>query len=158
MGKLQGKTAVITGGTSGIGLAVAKLFAAEGALVFITGRRQKELDDAVKEIGDNACGVQGDVASLPDLDRLYETIAARGRIDVVVANAGVGGFASLEAVTEEYFDRIFSTNVKGALSPTKWPGQRCSWPQTTQASSPEPSYSSTAAEHKSDTAIPQDTE
>jgi NAD(P)-dependent dehydrogenase (short-subunit alcohol dehydrogenase family) len=115
MGKLQGKTAVITGGTSGIGLAVAKIFAAEGAFVFITGRRQKVLDDAVKEIGDNACGVQGDVASLPDLDRLYETIAARGRIDVVVANAGVGGFASLDAVTEEYFDRIFSTNVKGAL-------------------------------------------
>ena len=115
MGKLQGKIAVITGGTSGIGLAVAKLFVAEGAFVFITGRRQKELDDAVKEIGDNVCGVQGDVASLPDLDRLYKTVGAKGPIDVVVANAGVGGFAPLEAVTEEYFDRIFSTNVKGAL-------------------------------------------
>jgi NAD(P)-dependent dehydrogenase (short-subunit alcohol dehydrogenase family) len=115
MGKLQGKTAVITGATAGIGLAVARLFATEGAFVFITGRRQKELDDAVKEIGDNACGVQGDVASLADLDRLYETVGARGRIDVVVANAGVAGFTALEAVTEEYFDRIFSTNVKGAL-------------------------------------------
>jgi NAD(P)-dependent dehydrogenase (short-subunit alcohol dehydrogenase family) len=115
MGRLQGKTAVITGGTTGIGLAMARLFAAEGAFVFITGRRQQELDDAVKEIGDSACGVRGDVASLSDLDRLYETVRARGRIDVVVANAGTAGFASLEAVTEEYFDRIFDTNVKGAL-------------------------------------------
>jgi NAD(P)-dependent dehydrogenase (short-subunit alcohol dehydrogenase family) len=115
MGKLQGKTAVITGGTSGIGLATAKLFAAEGAFVFITGRRQQELDDAVREIGDSACGVQGDVASLPDLDRLYETVGARGRVDVVMANVGIGGSASLEAVTEEYFDKIFATNVKGVL-------------------------------------------
>jgi NAD(P)-dependent dehydrogenase (short-subunit alcohol dehydrogenase family) len=115
MGKLQGKTAVITGGSSGIGLAVARLFAAEGAYVFITGRRQRELDDAVKEIGDSACGVQGDVASVADLDRLYETVGARGQIDIVVANAGVGGFASLEEVTEKYFDRIFSVNVKGTL-------------------------------------------
>jgi NAD(P)-dependent dehydrogenase (short-subunit alcohol dehydrogenase family) len=115
MGRLQGKTAVITGGTTGIGLAMARLFAAEGAFVFITGRRQQELDHAVKEIGDSACGVRGDVASLSDLDRLYETVRARGRIDVVVANAGTAGFASLEAVTEEYFDRIFNTNVKGAL-------------------------------------------
>src|SRR5258708_23641870 len=115
MGKLQGKTAVITGATAGIGLAVARLFATEGAFVFITGRRQKELGDAVKEIGDNACGVQGDVASLADLDRLYETVGARGRIDVVVANAGVAGFTPLEAVTEEDFDRIFSTNVNSAL-------------------------------------------
>ena len=74
MGKLEGKVAVITGGTAGIGLAAAKLFAAEGAYVFITGRRQKELDDAVKEIGDNVTGVQGDVANLADLDRLYETV------------------------------------------------------------------------------------
>jgi NAD(P)-dependent dehydrogenase (short-subunit alcohol dehydrogenase family) len=115
MGKLQGKVAVITGGTAGIGLAAARLFAAEGAYVFITGRRQQELDDAVKEIGDNVCGVQGDVANLADLDRLYETVGARGRIDIVLANAGVGEFAPLEAVTEEHFDKIFSINVKGLL-------------------------------------------
>jgi NAD(P)-dependent dehydrogenase (short-subunit alcohol dehydrogenase family) len=108
MGRLQGKVAVITGGTAGIGLAAARLFAAEGAYVFITGRRQQELDDAVKEIGDNVCGVQGDVANLADLDRLYETVGARGRVDIVLANAGVGEFAPLEAVTEEHFDKIFS--------------------------------------------------
>jgi NAD(P)-dependent dehydrogenase (short-subunit alcohol dehydrogenase family) len=115
MGKLEGKVAVITGGTAGIGLAVAKLFAAEGAYVFITGRRQKELDDAVKEIGDNVTGVQGDVADLADLDRLYETVAANGRIDILFANAGIGEFARLEDVTEEHFDKIFGINVKGAL-------------------------------------------
>ena len=115
MGKLLGKVAVITGGTAGIGLAVAKHFAAEGAYVFITGRRQKELDDAVREIGDNVCGVQGDVANLVDLDRLYKTVEARGRVDIVVANAGLGEFVPLEAVTEEHFDKIFNVNVKGAL-------------------------------------------
>jgi NAD(P)-dependent dehydrogenase (short-subunit alcohol dehydrogenase family) len=115
MGKLQGKVAVITGGTAGIGLAAAKLFVAEGAYVFITGRRQKELDDAVKEIGDNICGVQGDVANLADLDRLYETVSAKGRIDIVFANAGTGEFVPLEAVTEEHFDKIFNVNVKGTL-------------------------------------------
>src|SRR5690349_19658877 len=86
MGKLQGKVAVITGGSTGIGLAVAKRFVAEGAYVFITGRRQKELDDAVKEIGQNVTGVQGDVANLADLDHLYETVKVKGRIDIVVAN------------------------------------------------------------------------
>jgi len=115
MGKLEGKVAVITGGTAGIGLAAAKLFAAEGAYVFITGRRQKELDDAVKEIGDNVAGVQGDVANLADLDRLYETVAANGRIDILFANAGLGEFARLEDVTEEHFDKTFGINVKGAL-------------------------------------------
>jgi NAD(P)-dependent dehydrogenase (short-subunit alcohol dehydrogenase family) len=115
MGKLEGKVAVITGGTAGIGLAAAKLFAAEGAYVFITGRRQKELDDAVKEIGDNVAGVQGDVANLADLDHLYETVAANGRIDILFANAGLGEFARLEDVTEEHFDKIFRINVKGAL-------------------------------------------
>jgi NAD(P)-dependent dehydrogenase (short-subunit alcohol dehydrogenase family) len=115
MGKLQGKVAVITGGTTGIGLATAKLFVAEGAYVFITGRRQKQLDDAVKEIGKNVSGIQGDVADLADLERLYETVEARGRIDIVFANAGVGEFATLEAVTEEHFDKIFDTNVKGVL-------------------------------------------
>ncbi|MDX6329490.1 MAG: hypothetical protein QOI83_1873 [Streptomycetaceae bacterium] len=115
MGKLQGKVAVITGGTTGIGLATAKLFVREGAYVFITGRRQKELDEAVKAIGGNVCGVQGDVAELADLDRLYETVKAKGRIDIVFANAGLGEFASLEGVTEEHFDKIFNINVKGAL-------------------------------------------
>jgi NAD(P)-dependent dehydrogenase (short-subunit alcohol dehydrogenase family) len=90
LGKLQGKVAVITGGTTGIGLAAAKLFVREGAYVFITGRRQKELDDAVKAIGSNVTGVQGDVGKLADLDRLYETVKARGRIDSVFANAGHG--------------------------------------------------------------------
>jgi NAD(P)-dependent dehydrogenase (short-subunit alcohol dehydrogenase family) len=91
--KLEGKTAVITGGTEGTGLAAAKLFAKEGAYVFITGRRQKQRDEAVKAIGSNVSGVQGDVAKLTDLDRLYETVArVKGRIDIVFANAGVGEF------------------------------------------------------------------
>jgi NAD(P)-dependent dehydrogenase (short-subunit alcohol dehydrogenase family) len=115
MGKLQGKVAVITGGTAGIGLAVAKLFVAEGAYVFITGRREKELYDAAKEIGDNVTGVQGDVADLADLDRLYRTVEANGRIDIVFANAGLGEFVPLEHITEEHFDKIFDINVKGTL-------------------------------------------
>ncbi|MEU4931961.1 SDR family oxidoreductase [Streptomyces yokosukanensis] len=115
MGKLQGKAAVITGGTEGIGLATAKLFAEEGAHVFITGRRQKQLDDAVKEIGGAVSGVQGDVAELADLDRLYETVKAKGRIDILFANAGLGEFASLEEATEAHFDKIFNVNVKGAF-------------------------------------------
>src|SRR5277367_1704700 len=91
MGKLQGKAAVITGGTEGIGFATAQLFVNEGAYVFITGRRQKELDEAVKVIGRNVTGVQGDVARLADLDRLYEVVAkVKGRIDIILANAGVG--------------------------------------------------------------------
>ncbi len=115
MGKLQGKVAVITGGTSGIGLAAAKLFVAEGAYVFITGRRPKELNEAVKAIGTNVTGVPGDVSKLDDLDRLYETVKAKGRIDIVFANAGIGGFVPLGAVTEEFYDNIFNTNVKGTL-------------------------------------------
>src|ERR1700694_3055947 len=115
MGKLQGKVAVITGGTTGIGLATAQLFVKEGANVFITGRRQKELDEAVKAIGRNVTGVQGDVAKPADLDRLYETIKAKGRIDVVFANAGVAEFAPLGSITEEHFDKLFNINVRGTL-------------------------------------------
>jgi NAD(P)-dependent dehydrogenase (short-subunit alcohol dehydrogenase family) len=113
--KLQGKMAVITGGTSGIGLATAKLFVKEGAYVFITGRRQKELDAAVQAIGRNVTGVQGDVARLADLDRLYEAVKTKGRIDVVFANAGVAEFAPIGKITEEHFDKLFDTNVKGTL-------------------------------------------
>jgi NAD(P)-dependent dehydrogenase (short-subunit alcohol dehydrogenase family) len=113
--KLQGKVTVITGGTTGIGLATAKLFVIEGAYVFITGRRQKELDEAVKAIGNNVTGVQGDIAKLTDLDRLFEAVATKGRIDVVFASAGVAEFAPLGKITEEHFDKLFDTNVKGTL-------------------------------------------
>jgi NAD(P)-dependent dehydrogenase (short-subunit alcohol dehydrogenase family) len=115
-GKLDGKVAVITGGNSGIGLATAKRFAAEGAKVVVTGRRQPELDAAVTEIGHGAVGVRGDVANLVDLDRLYATVKEKyGRVDVVFANAGGGEFAPLGQITEEHFDRAFDTNVKGLL-------------------------------------------
>jgi NAD(P)-dependent dehydrogenase (short-subunit alcohol dehydrogenase family) len=113
--KLQGKIAVITGGTSGIGLASAKLFVKEGAYVFVMGRRKKELDAAVKAIGSNVTGVQGDVASLADLDRLYEVVKTKGRVDVVFANAGAAEFAPLGKITEEHFDKLFGINVKGTL-------------------------------------------
>src|SRR5256884_1017589 len=113
--KLEGKIAVITGGSSGIGFATAKLFVDEGAYVFITGRRQKELDEAVKAIGHNVTGVQGDVAKLADVDRLYEIVKANGRIDILFANAGVAEFAALGKITEEHFDKLFNINVKGTL-------------------------------------------
>jgi len=114
--KLAGKVAVVTGGNSGIGLATAKRFVAEGAYVFITGRRQKELDAAVKEIGGNVTAVQGDVSNLADLDRLYEVVKAqKGRVDILYANAGVGEFAAIDGVSEKHFDKIFDINVKGAL-------------------------------------------
>lgn len=115
MGKLQGKVAVITGGTTGIGFAAAKLFVEEGAYVFITGRRQRELDAAVKAIGSNVTGVQGDVAKLADLDRLYAAVKAKGKLNIVFANAGIAEFAPLDKVTEDHFDRLFDINVKGAL-------------------------------------------
>jgi len=116
MGKLEGKVAVVTGGTSGIGLATAKRFVAEGAYVFITGRRQSELDAAVTQIGKNVTGVQGDVANLADLDRLYATVKQqKGRIDVLFANAGGGEFAPLGSITEAHFDKTFNSNVKGLL-------------------------------------------
>jgi NAD(P)-dependent dehydrogenase (short-subunit alcohol dehydrogenase family) len=114
--KLEGKIAVVTGGTEGIGLATAKLFVKEGAYVFITGRRQKELDAAVRAIGPNVSGVQGDIGKLADLDRLYETVATvKGRIDIVFANAGVGEIVPFGAVAEEHFDKLFNINVKGTL-------------------------------------------
>jgi NAD(P)-dependent dehydrogenase (short-subunit alcohol dehydrogenase family) len=116
MGKLDGKVAVITGANSGIGLASAKRFASEGARVFLTGRRQAELDRAVAEVGYGARGVQGDVAILADLDRLYEVVRQEvGRIDVLFANAGGGELMALSDITEEHYDRIFATNVKGTL-------------------------------------------
>jgi NAD(P)-dependent dehydrogenase (short-subunit alcohol dehydrogenase family) len=116
MNKLQNKVAVITGGTSGIGLATAKRFVAEGAYVFIMGRRRQELDAAVKDIGANACGVQGDIGSLADLDRLYGIVKEKKRsIDILFANAGVGEVIPTAAVTEEHFDKTFDVNVKGTL-------------------------------------------
>jgi NAD(P)-dependent dehydrogenase (short-subunit alcohol dehydrogenase family) len=116
MGKLDGKTALITGGNSGIGLATAKRFVEEGAYVFITGRRQANLDEAVKQIGRNVTGVQGDVAKLADLDRLFEQIKKeKGRLDIVFANAGIAKFAPFGNIDEEHFDSIFGTNVKGLL-------------------------------------------
>lgn len=114
--KLEGKVAVITGGNSGIGLATAQRFITEGAQVFITGRRQNELDAAVKRIGGNVIGVQGDVSKLADLDRLFATVKQKaGRIDVLFANAGGGEFARLGEITEEHFDKTFNINVKGLL-------------------------------------------
>src|SRR5713101_4520211 len=116
MAKLDGKVAVVTGGNSGIGLATAKRFVAEGAHVFITGRRQAELDAAVSQIGKNVGGVQGDVSDLADLDRLYATVKQqKGRVDVLFANAGLGEFVPLGQITEAHFDNTFGVNVKGTL-------------------------------------------
>jgi NAD(P)-dependent dehydrogenase (short-subunit alcohol dehydrogenase family) len=118
MNKLEGKVAVITGGSSGIGLATAQQFISEGAYVFIAGRRQSELDAAVKQIGknNNVTGVQGDVSNLADLDRLYASVKQqKGSIDILFANAGIDEFASLGAITESHFYKIFSVNVKGLL-------------------------------------------
>ncbi|HMB94713.1 MAG TPA: glucose 1-dehydrogenase [Tepidisphaeraceae bacterium] len=114
--QLEGKVAVVTGANSGIGLAIAQRFAAEGAHVFITGRRQNDLDSAAKKIGDNVTAVQGDVSRLADLDRLYATVKQqKGRIDVLVANAGSGDFAPIGSITEEHYDKTFNINVKGTL-------------------------------------------
>ena len=116
MGKLDGKIALITGGNSGIGLATAKRFVNEGAYVFITGRRDKELAAAVKEIGKNVTGIQGDVSNLADLDRLFAQIKReKGKLDIVFANAGVARFAALGTITEDLYDSIFDINVKGLL-------------------------------------------
>ncbi|WP_248739684.1 SDR family NAD(P)-dependent oxidoreductase [Pseudomonas sp. MWU12-2029] len=114
--RLEGKIALITGGTTGIGLASAQEFVAQGATVFITGRRQAELDKAVAAIGPRAIGIQGDVAKLDDLDRVYREIAEKaGHLDILFANAGGGDMLPLGSITEEHFDRIFDANVKGTL-------------------------------------------
>ena len=117
MKKLEGKVAVITGGNSGIGLATAQQFVSDGAYVFITGRRQSELDAAVSQIGkNNVSGVRGDVSNLADLDRLYAIVKEqKGHIDILFANAGVGGLVPLMTITEAHFDKIFNINVKGLL-------------------------------------------
>src|SRR3989454_8936840 len=116
MGKLDGKIALVTGGNSGIGLATAKQFVNEGAYVFITGRRKPELDAAVKEIGRNVTGVQGDVSNLGDLDRLFGQIRQeKGKLDIVFANAGVARFAPVGTISEEFYYSIFDINVKGLL-------------------------------------------
>ncbi len=114
MGRLEGKIALVTGGNSGIGLASAKRFVNEGTYVFITGRRDRELAAAVKEIGRNVIGVQGDAANFGDLDRLFaQTKREKGRLDIVFANAGTAQLASLGDITEEHYDTIFTINVKG---------------------------------------------
>ncbi|MDH6219688.1 SDR family NAD(P)-dependent oxidoreductase [Streptomyces pseudovenezuelae] len=120
MGLLEGKTALVTGGSAGIGLASAVRLATEGAHVFITGRRKTELDAAVEVIGPSTTAVTGDISDLADLDRLYETIRSRGRgLDVLFANASVASLATLEGVTEEHFDTLFDINVRGTLFTVK---------------------------------------
>jgi NAD(P)-dependent dehydrogenase (short-subunit alcohol dehydrogenase family) len=116
MGKHDGKVALVTGGTSGIGLATAMRLAAEGAYLFITGRREQELDQAVRNLGRNGSGVQGDVSKPADLDRLYEAVRReKGHLDILFANAGLGEFSPLGEITAAHFDRLFDTNVKGLL-------------------------------------------
>jgi NAD(P)-dependent dehydrogenase (short-subunit alcohol dehydrogenase family) len=116
MGRLSGKVALITGGTTGIGLATAVLFAEQHAKVFVLGRRQSELDAAVTTIGRGAVGIRGDISALADLDRAYAQIEAdAGRVDVLVANAGGGELATLGEISEDHFDRTFAINVKGTL-------------------------------------------
>jgi NAD(P)-dependent dehydrogenase (short-subunit alcohol dehydrogenase family) len=116
MGRLTGKVAVITGGNSGIGLATAKRFVSEGAYIFITGRRQDELDKAVAILGSGVTGVQGDISNLDDLDRLFATVQAeKGHVDILFANAGIGGMSPLGSISEDQFDKIFDVNVKGTL-------------------------------------------
>jgi NAD(P)-dependent dehydrogenase (short-subunit alcohol dehydrogenase family) len=115
MGQLDGKTALVTGATSGIGLAAARRLAAEGAYVFLTGRRQQALDEAVAAIGERATGVRADVANLEDLDRLFAVIAERGSLDIVFANAGGGEFAALPDITWQHYAETFNTNVGGTL-------------------------------------------
>jgi NAD(P)-dependent dehydrogenase (short-subunit alcohol dehydrogenase family) len=114
--KLEGKIAVITGATSGIGLATAKRFVTEGAYVFITGLYQKEIDEAISEIGKNVSGIQSDVSNLADLDKMYDIVKdQKGHIDILFANAGIIEFAPLGEISEKHFDKIFDIDVKGLL-------------------------------------------
>ena len=114
--KLEGKVALVTGGSSGLGLATAERFAAEGAKVFVTGRRKEEVDDAARRIGRGAVGVPGDISKPDDLDRLYDVVRQQaGRLDVLFANAGGGAFMPLGQITEAHFDKYFGINVKGTL-------------------------------------------
>src|ERR1700730_18684400 len=116
MGKLAEKVALVTGGNGGLGLATAKRVVAEGATVYITGRRQKELDSAVREIGAGVVAIQGDIANLADLDRMFATIREKsGRLDILFANAGIGAFVPLGQITEAHFDNIFGVNVRGTV-------------------------------------------
>lgn len=116
MGNFNGKVVVVTGGTSGIGLATAQRFVEEGAHVFITGRRQNELDTAVKLIGERVTGVQGDISNLNDLDKLFETVRQeKGHLDILFANAGLGSILPLGHITEEQYQITFDVNVKGTL-------------------------------------------
>ena len=145
MAVLDGKVAVVTGGNAGIGLAVARAYRAEGARVFVTGRRQAQLDAVEAELGPDVTGVRCDVGRLEDLDALYATVAEQaGRIDVLVANAGIGIAAPLGEITEEQFDAMFTTNVKGSLFtvqkalPLLSPGASIILTGSTAASRPEP--------------------
>lgn len=116
MSRLQGKTAVVTGGGSGIGLGAAQRFVDEGAFVYLFGRRQAALDAAVVRLGNSARAVRGSVTDLADLDRLYQAVKAeRGRLDILFANAGTGSFAPLGGITPEHYDQIFDVNVKGLI-------------------------------------------
>lgn len=145
MGTLEGKVAVVTGGNAGIGLAIARAYRAEGARVFVTGRRQAQLDAVEAELGPEVTGVRCDVGRLDDLDALFATVAEQaGRIDALVANAGIGIAAPLGEITEEQFDAMFTTNVKGSLFtvqkalPLLAPGASIILTGSTAASRPEP--------------------
>ena len=146
MAVLEGKVAVVTGASTGIGLAIARAYRAEGARVFVTGRRQAQLDAVEAELGPEVSAVRCDVGRLEDLDALYATVAEQeGRIDVLVANAGIGIAAPLGEITEEQFDAMFTTNVKGSLFtvqkalPLLSPGASIILTGSTAASRPEPS-------------------